>query len=94
MTGTAGVAAELCREALGRARERLARRGPIDIRLLREAIGAAAPREVLDECLLALEREGAVVLTPHARPETLDVLERRDCVPSPRGPLYFLTWRE
>ncbi len=23
----------------------------------------------------------------------LDALELRDCVPSPRGPLYFLTWR-
>ena len=81
-----------CRVALARARERLARRGPVDIRLLRQSIGNAVPRAVLDACLLQLETETAVVLTPHARPEALDALELRDCVASPRGPLYFVTW--
>ena len=88
------TAAELCRAALDQARERLARRGPVDVLLLRDAVGEAAARDVFDECLLALEREGVVVLTPHARPEALDALERLGCVPSPRGPLYFVTWRE
>ena len=100
-TGTAGPGAapaeslrlEDCLTALDKARDRLARRGPVDIRLVRRSVGEAIPRRVFDECLLRLEREGAVSLTPHARPEKLDALELRDCVPSPRGPLYFVTWR-
>jgi hypothetical protein len=84
---------EDCLAALDRIRDRLARRGPVDIRLVRRSVGDEIPRAVFDECLLHLEREGAVALTPHARPESLDTLELRDCVPSPRGPLYFVTWR-
>jgi hypothetical protein len=83
-----------CLAALEKARERLHRRGPVDIRLLRCSVGDEVSRLVFDECLLRLEREGTVSLTPHARPERLDTLELRDCVPSPRGPLYFVTWRE
>jgi hypothetical protein len=83
-----------CRAALDQARRRPSRRGPVDIGLLRRSVGGAVPRSVLDACLLQLEAEGAVVLTPHARPEVLDRLDLRDCVPSPRGPLYFVTWRE
>jgi hypothetical protein len=83
---------EQCRAALTRARERLARRGPVDIRLVRRSVGEAVTRGVLDACLLQLESEGSVVLTPHARPEALDALELRDCVASPRGPLYFVSW--
>jgi len=82
-----------CRAAFDRARDRLAQRGPVDLRLLRRSVGEGFPRRVFDECVLQLEREGAVSLTPHARPETLDALELLDCVPSSRGPLYFLTWR-
>jgi hypothetical protein len=85
---------EDCLAALDKARERLRRRGPVDIRLLRRSVGDEVPRPVFDDCLLRLEREGAVSLIPHARPEKLDALELRDCVPSPRGPLYFVTWRE
>ena len=83
-----------CRAALDEARGRLARRGPVEIGLVRRSVGDAASRSVLDSCLLRLESEGSVFLTPHARPEVLDTLELRDCVPSPRGPLYFVTWRE
>jgi len=36
------TAAELCRAALDQARERLARRGPVDVLLLRDAVGEAA----------------------------------------------------
>ena len=79
---------------MDRARAGLSRRGPVDVPFLREAVGEVVPRHVFDECLLAMEREGVVVLTPHARPEALDALERLGCVPSPRGPLYFVTWRE
>lgn len=82
-----------CRAALDRARVQLGRRGPIDIRLLRQSVGGEVARSALDACLLRLEAEGAVSLTPHARPEALDRLELADCVPSPRGPLYFVTWR-
>jgi len=82
-----------CREALHQARVRLARRGPVDIRLVRQSVGGEVPRSVLDACLLRLEAEGEVALTPHARPEALDRLELADCVASPRGPLYFVTWR-
>jgi hypothetical protein len=84
---------EDCLAALEKARERLQGRGPVDIRLLRRSVGDEVSRLVFDECLLRLEREGALSLTPHARPERLDALELRDCVPSPRGPLYFVTWR-
>jgi hypothetical protein len=83
---------EQCREALARTRERLARRGPVAVGLVRQSIGDAVSRSAFDACLLQLEAEGAAVLTPHARPEALDELERRDCVASPRGPLYFVTW--
>jgi len=83
-----------CRAALDRARSHLSRRGPVEIGLVRRSVGDAVPRSVLDACLLHLEAEGAVFLTPHARPEVLDTLELRDCVPSPRGPLCFVTWRE
>ena len=83
-----------CRAALDQARVQLSRRGPVDIGLVRRSVGNAVSRGVLDACLLQLEAEGAVLLTPHARPEVLDALELRDCVPSPRGPLYFMTWRE
>ena len=85
---------EDCLAAVERARERLRRRGPVDIRLLRRSVGEEVSRPLFDECLLRLEREGTVSLTPHARPERLDTLELRDCVPSPRGPLYFATWRD
>ena len=50
-----------CRAELARARERLARRGPVDIRLLRRSVAEAASRSVLDACLLQLESEGSVV---------------------------------
>ena len=83
-----------CRAALDEARGRLARRGPVEIGLVRRSVGDAVPRGVLDACLLQLETEGSVFLTPHARPEVLDTLDLRDCVPSPRGPLCFVTWRE
>jgi len=79
--------------ALDRARERLHRSGPLDVWRLRRAVGAEVARRDFDECLLRLEREGALTLTPHARPEMLDALELDDCVPSSRGPLYFVTWR-
>lgn len=88
------TAAAVCRQALEQARARLARRGPVAVPRLRETVGRAATRDVFDECLLALEREGVVILTPHARPEALDALERLGCVASPRGPIYFVTWRE
>jgi hypothetical protein len=92
MTPDASV--ERCRAALDEARGRISRRGPVEIRLVRRSVGDAVPRSVLDACLLKLEAEGSIVLTPHARPEVLDTLERLDCVPSPRGMLYFVTWRE
>jgi len=84
---------EQCLAALDQARERISRRGPVDIRLVRQSVGDTVPRTVFDECLLQLEAEGSVFLTPHARPEVLDTLELLECVPSPRGPLYFVTWR-
>jgi hypothetical protein len=89
-----GLSAQDCQAALERTRERLRRRGPVDVRLLRRLVGDEVSRPVFDECLLRLEREGTVSLTPHARPDELDTLELRDCVPSPRGPLYFVTWRD
>jgi hypothetical protein len=88
------LANEQCLAALHQARDRIFQRGPVDIRLVRRSIGDAVPRAVLDECLLQLEAEGSILLTPHARPEVLDTLELLDCVPSPRGPLYFVTWRD
>jgi hypothetical protein len=88
-----GVSPEDRLAAFERARDQLCRRGPVDIRLLRRSVGDGVSRALFDECLLRLEREGTVSLTPHARPERLDTLELRDCVPSPRGPLYFVTWR-
>lgn len=90
----ADASVERCLAALSQARDYISRRGPVDIRLVRRSIGDVVPRSVLDACLLQLEAEGSVVLTPHARPEVLDTLELLDCVPSPRGPLYFVTWRE
>jgi hypothetical protein len=57
---------EDCLAALERARERLRRRGPVDIRLLRRSVGDEVAREVFDECLVRLELEGAVSPTPHA----------------------------
>jgi len=92
MTPDASV--ERCLAALDQARGRISRRGPVDIRLVRRSVGDAVPRSVLDACLLQLEAEGSIFLTPHARPEALDTLELLDCVPSPRGMLYFVTWRE
>lgn len=83
---------DLTRAALEQARACLARRGCVDIRLVRRHVGDHVPRRALDACLLRLESEGVVRLTPHARPEVLDALELADCVPSPRGPLYFVTW--
>lgn len=83
---------ERSRAAVEQARARLAWRGPVDIRLVRRLVGDGVPRRVLDACLLRLEDEGVVHLTPHARPGALDALELADCVPSPRGPLYFVTW--
>jgi hypothetical protein len=61
---------------------------------LRRSVGEELARPEFDECLLRLEREGAISLAPHARPEMLDALELDDCVPSPRGPMYFVIWRE
>ena len=92
MTPDASV--EQCLAALDQARDRISRRGPVDIRRVRRSVGDAVPRRLLDECLLQLEAEGSIVLTPHARPEVLDTLELLDCVQSPRGMLYFVTWRE
>jgi len=92
MTPDASV--ERCRAALNQARDRISRRGPVEIRLVRRSVGDAVPRTVLDGCLLQLEAEGSIFLTPHARPEVLDTLELLDCVASPRGPLYFVTWRD
>ena len=82
-----------CLAALNQARDRISRRGPVEVRSVRQSVGDAVPRAVLDVCLLQLEAEGSVFLTPHARPEVLDTLELLECVPSPRGPLYFVTWR-
>jgi hypothetical protein len=85
---------EVWRTAVERTKARLGRRGPVEIRLVRRVVGADVPREALDALLLRLEDEGTIALTPHARPEALDALELADCVPSLRGPLYFVTWRE
>jgi hypothetical protein len=73
---------------------RALRRGPVEIGALRRFLGSAVPRSALDECLLALERDGGVTLIPHACPERLDLLERQDCVQSPRGLLYFVVWHD
>jgi hypothetical protein len=84
---------ELCRAAVERARARLVQQGRVvEIRLVRRVVGAEVPRQALDAFLLRLENEGGLTLTPHARPEALDALELGDCVSSPRGPLYFVTW--
>jgi hypothetical protein len=90
---TASVTCEDFSAILSDARRRLPQPGPVDVGVLWRCLGDQVPRAVFDECLLRLEREGALALIPHARPETLDALELRDCVPSSRGPLYFVLWR-
>jgi hypothetical protein len=92
-TRAKGVSHEDFLESLAATRRRLGRPGPVEIGVLRRRIGDDVPRHVFDEGLLRLESEGGVSLMPHARPEVLDPLELRDCVPSPRGPLYFVVWR-
>ncbi len=76
------------------AARRSLRHGPVEIGALRRLLGGKVTRSALDECLLALEREGGVTLIPHACPERLDLLERQDCVQSSRGLLYFAVWHE
>ena len=79
--------------AVGAARQAL-RPGAIEIGALRRQLGDTVSAADLDACLLRLEREGGVSLIPHARPDTLEPLDARDGVPSPRGLLYFLLWHD
>lgn len=76
------------------AARRALRHGPVEIGALRRLLGDHVTRSAFDECLLALERDGGVRLIPHACPERLDLLERQDCVQSPRGLLYFAVWHD
>lgn len=57
---------------------------------VRRALRGEVPHELLDGLLLALEQQGRVLLTPHARPELLTLSERQQCISTARGLLYLL----